>query len=160
MPFSPSCARARYRAFPVGRGSIDELLGVARKEDVLALLLQGQRFEFDKVLREPVVVPTSTKVLDAFELFKRAPIELAIVVDEYGGFEGVVTRTDLLEAIAGDLPEQAGEEPEVKELPDGALSIDGAVRCRTCRSALPRRAARRQLPDRGRTGARDSPAPP
>ena len=127
MPSSPSCARARYRGFPVGRGSIDKLLGVARKEDVLALLPAGRAFELDKVLSEPVAVPASATILDALELFKRAPIELAIVVDEYGGFEGVVTRTDLLEAIAGDLPEQAGEEPEVKQLPDGALSIDGAL---------------------------------
>jgi CBS domain containing-hemolysin-like protein len=116
-----------YRAFPVGRGSIDKLLGVARKEDVLAQLLRGERLELDEVLSEPVAVPTSVTVLDTLELFKRAPIELAIVVDEYGAFEGVVTRTDLLEAIAGDLPEQASEEPEVKQLPDGALSIDGTL---------------------------------
>ena len=68
-------------------------------------------------------MPTSTRVLQVLELFKRAPIELAIVIDEHGGFEGVLTRTDLLEVIAGDLPEQAGEEPGVKALPDGALSI-------------------------------------
>jgi len=116
-----------YRAFPVGRGSIDKLLGVARKEDILALCLQGEPFELDKVLGEPVAVPASATVLDALELFKRAPIELAIVVDEFGGFEGVITRTDLLEAIAGDLPEQAGDAPEISELPDGALTFDGAL---------------------------------
>jgi CBS domain containing-hemolysin-like protein len=118
---------SRYRAFPVGGGSIDKLLGVARKEDVLALLLRGERFELDKVLSQLVAVPTSATVLEALELFKRAPIDLAVVVDEYGGFEGLVTRTDLLEAITGDLPEQAGEEPEVKELADGTLSIDRAL---------------------------------
>jgi len=116
-----------YRGFPVGRGSIDDLLGIVRKEDVLALCLQDGRFELDKVVKAPVAVPAGASVLGALELFKRTPLELAIVVDEYGGFEGIVTRTDLLEAIAGDLPEQAGEAPEVEQLPDGALSIDGAL---------------------------------
>jgi CBS domain containing-hemolysin-like protein len=116
-----------YRIFPVGRGSIDELLGIARKEDVLALCLQGERFELDRALREPVAVPAGATVLATLELFKRAPLELAVVVNEYGEFEGVVTRTDLLEAIAGDLPVRPGEEPGVKALADGALSIDGAL---------------------------------
>jgi CBS domain containing-hemolysin-like protein len=72
-------------------------------------------------------VPASAKVLDVLERFKERPIELALVVDEYGGFEGVVTRTDLLEAIAGDLPEHGDDTPLVREQPDGALSVDGAL---------------------------------
>jgi CBS domain containing-hemolysin-like protein len=82
-------------------------------------------------------------VLGALELFKRSPIELAVVVDEFGGVEGVVTRTDLLEAIAGDLPEHAGEKPEIEELPDGALSLDGALP----RSDLQDRLRLASLPD-------------
>ncbi len=106
---------------------IDELVGVVRKEDVLALCLPGERFDLDKVMGEPVAVPSSATVLSALDLFKRSPIELAVVVDEYGGFDGILTRTDLLEAIAGDLPEQAGEEPAVSQLPDGALSLGGEL---------------------------------
>jgi CBS domain containing-hemolysin-like protein len=116
-----------YRGFPVGRGSLDAFLGLARKEDVLALCLEGGRFELDRVLRKPVAVPARTTVLGTLELFKRTPVELAIVVDERGGFEGIVTRTDLLEAIAGDLPLRPGEAPPLVELPDGTLSIDGAL---------------------------------
>ena len=118
---------SRYSEFPIGRGSIDRLLGVARKEDVLALVEQGERVELDQVMSAPVAAPASATVLDVLELFKRAPLELAIVVDEYGGFEGIVTRSDLLEAIAGDFPEADGEEPAVRQLPDGGLSIDGAL---------------------------------
>ena len=116
-----------YRGFPVGRGSIDKLIGVARKEDLLALCLRDEPFTIDRVLMQPVAVPAGTTVLGALELFKRSPIELAIVVDEFGGVEGVVTRTDLLEAIAGDLPEHADEKPEIDELPGGALSLDGVL---------------------------------
>jgi len=116
-----------HQAYPVARGSIDDLLGVVRKHDVLALLLKGEPVELAKLCAEPTTVPSSARVLDAFELFKGAPTELAIVVDEYGGIEGVVTRTDLLEAIAGDLPGQPGEEPGVNEFADGALSIEGGL---------------------------------
>jgi CBS domain containing-hemolysin-like protein len=119
---------SHYRDFPVGRGSLDELIGVVRKEDVMALCLQGGPFDLEAaVIKEPVIMPANITILDALERFKQAPVELAVVVDEYSGFEGVVTRTDLLEAIAGDLPEVAGEEPEIEGLPDGSFSIGGAL---------------------------------
>jgi CBS domain containing-hemolysin-like protein len=117
-----------YRVFPVGDGALDNLLGVARKEDLLAHCMQTDRpFELGKVLLEPTALPATATALRALELFKRAPVQLAVVADEYGGIAGVLTRTDLLEAITGDLPEFAGEPPEVEQLADGAWSFDGAL---------------------------------
>jgi len=116
-----------YREFPVGRGSVDEIVGVARKEDILALCMEDKPLALAAVVREPLAIPASATVLDALEHFKRTPAELAIVVDEYGAFQGLVTRTDLLEAIAGDLPETSAEAPGIVPLADGALSIDGAL---------------------------------
>jgi CBS domain containing-hemolysin-like protein len=116
-----------HREFLVGRGSIDDIVGIVRKEDFLDACLEGRHFDLEKMARPPTVVPDLASVLDALELFKRAPVEMALVVDEYGGLQGIITRTDLLEAIAGDLPQSAAEEPEVKKLADGSLSIDGAM---------------------------------
>jgi len=119
--------RSAYREFPVGRGSLDEFLGLARKEDLLALRLEDGEFDIARAVHEPLVVPAAASVLEALEHFRRTPAAAAVLVDEYGAFVGMVTRTDLLEAIVGDLPEHPGEEPGVREMPDGALSVDGAL---------------------------------
>jgi predicted tellurium resistance membrane protein TerC len=95
-----------HREFPVGAGSIDKVEGLARKEDVLALCVEGKPVELKKVLRKAPSVPARASVLDALNQFKRTPAELALVIDERGRFQGVVTRTDLLEAIAGEFPDE------------------------------------------------------
>ncbi len=116
-----------YREFPVGRGSVDEIEGVARKEDILARCLEGKPIDLAATVREPLTIPASASVLSALEHFKRTPAELAVVVDEYGAFQGLVTRTDLLEAIAGDLPETADEQPGIRKLKEGEYAIEGGT---------------------------------
>ena len=77
-------------------------------------------------LREPLVVHEATPIFRVLEQFKKAPVRLAMIFDEYGALEGIVTQTDLLEAIAGDLP-SVGEEPDVVERADGSLLINGMM---------------------------------
>jgi CBS domain containing-hemolysin-like protein len=95
-----------HREFPVAEGSLDKLLGVVRKEDILALCVDGQPVSLRSVVRDVPSIPARASVLDALERFKRTSAELALVIDDQDRFQGVVTRTDLLEAIAGEFPDE------------------------------------------------------
>jgi predicted tellurium resistance membrane protein TerC len=95
-----------HRLFPVGRGSLDAIEGVIRKEDVLALFVASNALDLKTVLRVVPSVPARSSVLDVLAKSKRSTAELALVVDDQGRLLGVVTRTDLLEAIAGEFPDK------------------------------------------------------
>jgi putative hemolysin len=117
----------RHEQLLVGRDGIDEPLGMVLKKDLLDQALDGRPLDPMAVIREPLVVLESTSIFKVLEMFKQAPVRLAIVVDEYGRLEGIVTQTDLLEAIAGDLPDIEGEEPDIVEREDGSLLVDGMM---------------------------------
>jgi CBS domain containing-hemolysin-like protein len=110
----------------VSRGGIDEIEGVLRKQDLLDQILDGLTPDIGTAMRPPNVIHEGLTVLAALESFQRNPVQMAVIVDEYGSLEGLVTQTDLLEAIAGDIPEP-GEDPAVVEREDGSLLIDGMM---------------------------------
>ena len=110
----------------VSRGAVDEVLGVVRKQDLLDQLLDGRLLNVRAATRPPIVVHESMPVIAVLETFQRKPVRMAIVVDEYGSLEGIATQSDLMEAIAGDIPEH-GDEPAVVERADGSLLIDGMM---------------------------------
>ncbi|MBN9435823.1 hemolysin family protein [Bosea sp. (in: a-proteobacteria)] len=117
----------RHEQLLVGRGGIDEPLGMVLKKDLLDQVLDGKPIDPMAIIHAPVVLHEGATIFRVLEQFKRAPVRLAVVVDEYGGLEGIVTQTDLLEALAGDLPGAEGEEPDVVEREDGSLLIDGMM---------------------------------
>ena len=94
-----------HRQFLVSRGSMDDVVGIARKEDILELCLDDKPFDLMKVMQKPIAVHEGASILDTLDLFKRAPIDMALVVDEYGGLQGIVTQTDL---PRGDCGRSAG----------------------------------------------------
>lgn len=114
-----------YEQMLVGQGSIDNLLGTVTKTDLLNQVLRGGPLDPATVVAVPLMVHEAMPIFKMLEQFKKSPVRLAVVVDEYGGIEGIVTQADLLEALAGDLPEAAGEAPDVTEREDGSLLIDG-----------------------------------
>lgn len=112
----------------VSRGSIDEIAGVIDKQDLLDQALDGRPFDVEGALQTPLIVHEGASILRTIDLFKKTPAHTAVIIDEYGVVQGVVTRTDLLEAIAGDLPDLDVEaEPEVVKRDDGSLLIDATM---------------------------------
>jgi putative hemolysin len=117
----------RHEHLLVGRGSVDEFVGVVRKQDMLDQALDGKPIDPLALVQQVPVLHEGSTILDVLQLVKRQPTRIAIIVDEYGGLEGIVTQSDLLEAIAGDIPAYGDEEPDVTEAPDGSLTMNGLM---------------------------------
>jgi CBS domain containing-hemolysin-like protein len=112
----------------VCRGSIDEVVGIVRKQDIADQVLDGQLPDLEQATRPPLIVHESTNVLRTLDLFRKTPVHTAIVVDEFGTLQGIVTRTDLLETVAGDLPKiDVPARPKVTQREDGSYLVDAFI---------------------------------
>lgn len=119
-----------FSRFPVYRRSIDEVVGVVLVKDLLrwVRVSEGSEFRLEAVLREPFFVPDTKPVDDLLAEFREQKVHMAIVVDEFGGTDGVVTLEDLVEEIVGDIfDEHDVPEEEIERLPDGRILLDGGA---------------------------------
>jgi putative hemolysin len=147
----PVDVAARLRAsnvtrFVVADGRVDNVVGVVAAKDLLDQLLSGAPLSVPGAMRQPLVLPDTLPALDSLERLRGDPIGMALVLDEYGSFEGVVTASDLLEAIVGELGPApvAASQPAVTRH-DGSLLLDGMM-------ASDELKARLALPDLPREG--------
>ncbi|MCW1382406.1 hemolysin family protein [Novosphingobium sp. KCTC 2891] len=113
----------------VAEDSADRIIGVVKVRDVLGVLLRGQKVVLTDLMKKPVIVPDRLDTMDALRVIQQAEVALALVHDEYGHLEGIVTPADLLSAIAGNFVSHGdeGDEPMVVEREDGSLLISGAL---------------------------------
>lgn len=121
-------ALSLYSRFPVAHGSLDNVLGVVQAKDLLTRCLAGGKMDLKLNLRPPLFVPENVPALKLLEMFKKSRTHMALVVDEYGGVEGLVTLNDILEDLVGDVASvDMPEEKQIVKRADGSWLIDGRV---------------------------------
>ena len=117
-----------YSRFPVARDSLDQVLGIVHVKDLLLRCMADEPLELEAVLQEPLYVPETMRSFEVLEQFKQAGLPMALVVDEYGVLQGLITLNDILEAIVGDIPEaDQFEEPLAVQREDGSWLLDGLL---------------------------------
>jgi Mg2+/Co2+ transporter CorB len=126
---------------PLWRGTPENIVGILHVKDLLRGIHEagGDRKKIDimTLARPPWFVPETRSLSEQLKAFRRRRTPLAIVVDEYGEFMGIVTLEDILEEIVGDISDEHDVEvPGVRPLPDGAVNVDGAVPIRDLNRAM------------------------
>ncbi|MCF2147185.1 hemolysin family protein [Desmonostoc muscorum LEGE 12446] len=117
-----------YSRYPVCQAGLDNVLGVIPVTDLLARSFRGEPLDLTVGLRQPVFVPESTRGLKVLELFKQTITHMALVVDEYGVIQGLVTLNDIMSEIVGDVPSMDGQdEPQAVQREDGSWLLDGML---------------------------------
>jgi putative hemolysin len=117
-----------HTQFVVCHGGLDEVLGIVRSADLLPLAFKGGPIDLRALTREALFVPDSMPAVQLLESFRGSHKHVALVMDEYGAVEGLVTITDLLTAIVGDLPADAGEAAgSFVSRADGSWLVEGSA---------------------------------
>jgi magnesium and cobalt transporter len=118
-----------HSRMPVFREHLDDLLGMVHIKDVFAFTGVPETFSVEKILRKPLMVAPQISVLDLLLQMRQTRTHLALVVDEYGGIDGLVTIEDLVETIVGDIADEHDEieGPMMVERPDGALDLNAVL---------------------------------
>lgn len=126
----------RYTRYLLCDGGLDAVRGMVDVKDLWAARLEGGSVALEDHVRDPLYIPASTRALHLLERFRHSGVHLAVVVDEYGGIEGLVTLNDLLQEIAGDLSATGTTQPPVVRRDDGSLLVDGSYAIDDFRQAL------------------------
>ncbi|HYX16622.1 MAG TPA: hemolysin family protein [Nostoc sp.] len=117
-----------YSRYPICQGGLDNVLGVIPVTDLLARSFRGEPLDLTMGLRQPIFVPESTRGLKVLELFKQTITHMALVVDEYGVIQGLVTLNDIMSEIVGDVPSTDGlDHPQAVQREDGSWLLDGML---------------------------------
>ncbi len=131
MPFAQlldKVKRSRHSRFPVYKGSLDEIVGIIHSKDVLRYVDDAAAFDIYAVMRTPYFVPEAKQVEELLLAFRRRHVHLAVVLDEYGGVEGIVTLEDVLEEIVGEIQDEYDDDEQgIITLGPRRFLVDGGI---------------------------------
>src|SRR5215831_18869510 len=116
-----------YSRFPLVKGGSHQVMGIVQAKDLLAACLAGQPLDLRAAARPPLYVPNTVTVLRVLEVFKTSGEPMALIVDEYGDLEGLVTPSDILETLVGDIAGSPEADQRIVRRDDQTLLIDGMV---------------------------------
>ena len=119
----------QYSRIPVYRGGLDHVIGLLHIKDLLACLLEGRDCKLEEIVREAMIVGPGMPVMELFVVMRQDKKHMALVVDEHGGIDGLVTLNDVIEAIVGDIEDEfdTEEQPQVIEKADGSIVADARM---------------------------------
>jgi putative hemolysin len=138
-------SESRHSRFPVCQETLDNVLGVIHVTDVLTRSLSGEPIDLATLLRQPLFLPESTHAFKVLERFKQSGTHVAMVVDEYGVIQGMVTLNDVMEVIIGDVPFADNPQEEmVIRREDGSWLLDGMLQVDEVKELLDLNALRRR----------------
>jgi putative hemolysin len=121
-------AESAYTRIVVCRDGLEHIVGILRTADLLKLALAGEKLDIEGFLRPPLYVPEGVTTTHLLESFRKARQQCALIIDEYGELQGLVTLTDVLTAIVGELPSSdVSEDLDIVERTDGSWLVDGGV---------------------------------
>ena len=136
--------QGRHEQIVMGRGTLDNVVGILRKQDLLDMHLDGKlpspgsdegSTALLMAVRPPLIVHDGATVLQVLDAFKHRLVQMALIYDEYGAFRGVVTQADLLEALAGEIPD-ADDDVAIMRRDDGSFLVDATLPARETLAAV------------------------
>ena len=116
-----------HTVLPLCDGSLERVVGFVKSTELLVRLVNGEPVDLRRLAWPPLFVPATTTVMQLLERFKRTHLPLALVIDEHGGVAGLISFSDVVGAVVGDLPPEPGEDPMIVTRGDGSWLVDGAL---------------------------------
>ena len=126
-----------YSQVVICRGGLDNVVGILHRGDLLKAVMNGAELDLAKTVRQALFVPDSMSLTHLLEFFREARADFALIVNEYGDLEGLVTLSDVLKAIVGDLPSiESDFDPDMVQRDDGSWLVDGGLAIKRLKSVV------------------------